>query len=229
MSQGHFNPAYVGRRGDIEKLIPSNAKLVLDIGCSIGTLGASIKESTGAQVYGIELSKEMAQEAASRLDKVMVGDAAEILAGGEWSNCRFDVIIFADVLEHMIDPWSVLKTAIRLLDAHGRVIASIPNIRHIDTVYNLVVKGYWPYRERGIHDRTHLRFFTKKNIMKMFAGAGLSIETIQTNYRIFEAPHRLNRYAQYLAFPIVRNFLAFQYLVRAGITRSLESRTREHS
>lgn len=215
MSKADFNPSYVGQRPDIETLIPPEAQLVLDVGCSTGTLGAAVKAKTGAQVFGIELSEEMANEANNRIDKVFTGDAAEIIRGGVLSGHYFDVIIFADVLEHLIDPWATLSAAATHLSPRGVIIASIPNIRHIDTIYNLAVRGLWPYRDRGIHDRTHLRFFTKQNIEDLFEQAGLSIDVIATNYRLLEAPHKINRFARFLALPGISPFLAFQYLIRA--------------
>jgi len=215
MKSKNFNPSYIGQRTDIEKLIPPSPKMVLDVGCSNGTLGAAIKARTGAQVFGIELSKEMAEEASSRLDKVFIGDAAEVILGRELNDHQFDTIIFADLLEHLVDPWVVLRAAVKHLHPEGSIITSIPNIRHLDTLYSLIVRGYWPYRDRGIHDRTHLRFFTKKNITELFESANLEIDTINTNYRIIEKPHGLNRFAKYIAAPGIRNFLAFQYLIRA--------------
>jgi SAM-dependent methyltransferase len=215
VSKADFNPSYVGQRPDIEKLIPPEAKLILDVGCSTGTLGAAVKAKTGAQVFGIELSEQMANEAMNRIDKVFTGDATEVIRGGELSGHYFDAIIFADALEHFIDPWITLSAAATHLSPRGVIIASIPNIRHIDTIYNLAVRGYWPYRDRGIHDRTHLRFFTKKNIEDLFEQAGLSIDVIATNYRLLEAPHKINRFARFLALPGLRPFLAFQYLIRA--------------
>jgi 2-polyprenyl-3-methyl-5-hydroxy-6-metoxy-1,4-benzoquinol methylase len=214
-SQINFNPSYIGQRLDIERLISPDARMVLDVGCSTGTLGAAIKAKTGAQVFGIELSADMAHEALGRIDRVFVGDAAEIILQGKLDGYQFDTIVFADVLEHLADPWAVLRAAASHLQPQGTIVASIPNIRHIDTIYNLVVKGYWPYRERGIHDRTHLRFFAKQNIIELFEGAGLAIAVLETNYRILEKPARLNRFAKYFACPIVKDFLAFQYLVCA--------------
>jgi hypothetical protein len=78
-----------------------------------------------------------------------------------------------------------------------------------------VVKARWPYRNRGIHDRTHLRFFTLKNIREMLHDSGLEIDVMETNYRFWEAGHKYNKYAKKFAIPWVRNFLAFQYLMRA--------------
>jgi len=219
MNKTDFNPSYIGQRSDIQRLISPNTRFVLDVGCSTGVLGACIKAKTGAQVFGIELSEEMANEALSRIDKVFVGDAEEIVCQGMLDGYQFDTIVFADLLEHLVNPWAVLSKAATYLHSEGIIIASIPNIRHIDTIYHLVLKGYWPYRERGIHDRTHLRFFTKRNIVELFENAGLSIDTIETNYRIVEKPHQINRFSKFFAFPVIRNFLAFQYLIRARLSK----------
>jgi 2-polyprenyl-3-methyl-5-hydroxy-6-metoxy-1,4-benzoquinol methylase len=215
MTPKDFNPSYVGPRPDIERLIDPDAKFVLDVGCSNGCLGSAIKAKTGAQVFGIELSEEMASEAMTHLDRILIGDAAEIILQGKLDPYQFDTIVFADVLEHLVDPWAVLGAATGYLMPDGSIIASIPNIRHIDTLYHLIFKGYWSYRDRGIHDRTHLRFFTKQNIIELFEGAGLVIDTIETNYRILERPHRFNRFAKFFALPVIKDFLAFQYLVKA--------------
>ena len=210
-----FNPSYVGRRSDVERLLPPGVHSVLDVGCSVGALGASIKASTGAQVTGIEYSPAMAAEAEKVLDRVFVGDATAVIDGTALEGMQFDAIIFADVLEHLPDPWLVLRRAVRLLSPGGRIIASLPNIRHLSTIYHLVVLGYWPYRDRGIHDRTHLRFFTRRNVLELFRSANLEIESVDAKYRLLERPHRINRFAKYFALPGLRGFLAFQYLVTA--------------
>ena len=211
------NPAYVTRRTDILSLVPDSASLVLDVGCSNGALGASIKHSRpGAIVVGMEVSQTMAKDAMAHLDQVLVGDIEHPQAFDALSGQRFDTIIFADVLEHLKDPWSMLKKVRPFLLQGGVLITSIPNVRHIDTIFNLVVKGRWPYRDRGIHDRTHLRFFTKSNIEDLFTGAAFKIEMMRTNYRFFERPHPWNRYAKVAAVPGLAAFFAFQYLVVAS-------------
>ena len=211
-----FNPSYVGERSDVQRLVPETARLILDVGCSTGSLGAAIKQRTRSQVIGIEYSREMAEVASKLLDRVFVGDAAQILSSNELSAYTFDAILFADVLEHLVDPWSALRSATRFLNEGGVVIASIPNIRHVYTLGNLLFKGYWPYNDRGIHDRTHLRFFTKKNIRELFQGAGLRIDSATATYRLVDSPNTINRFAKSLAFPGIRDFLAFQYLVIAS-------------
>jgi len=214
--QPQFNQAYVGPRPDILRLMPAAPKRVLDVGCSDGTLGESIKRRwPQCQVVGMELMPAMGEVARTRLDQVLVGDIEAQSALTPLAGQRFDAIIFADVLEHLRDPWLMLKQVRPLLEPNGVVIASIPNIRHLDTIYHLVVRGEWPYRDRGIHDRTHLRFFTRKNIQTLFQGEGLRIQQWDVNYRLLERPHPINRYASRLAWPGLRNFLAFQYLVVA--------------
>lgn len=217
MPETKFNPAYIGPRPDVEALVSLNARLVLDVGCSNGVAGLAIKRRTGAKIVGIEISPEMAAEANTRLDRVIIGDVSEIFNLGVLTPYRFDSIIFADVLEHLVDPWQVLLQAKQFLSSDGVIIASIPNIRHIDTLYNLFIRGYWPYRDRGIHDRTHLRFFTRKNIAELFEGAGLQIEEWKANYRLIEKPHDLNRYSYLFARFFLRDILTFQYVVRAKI------------
>lgn len=216
MNDTNFNSSYIGPRDDILSFIPRNATKILDVGCSVGTLGLQIKESIGAEVVGIELSPDMAEAASQRIDKVFCGDIEQILFQNQLQGLLFDVIVFADILEHLRDPWSILSKSVDYLKPEGKVIASIPNIRHWDTIFNLVFKGYWPYRDRGIHDRTHLRFFTRKNIVQMFNDSRLRIESITANYRIIERPHELNRFAKFFAIPPFKNFFAFQYLVVAN-------------
>jgi 2-polyprenyl-3-methyl-5-hydroxy-6-metoxy-1,4-benzoquinol methylase len=215
MDDPKFKAGYTGNRRDVESLLLPTTKNILDVGCSVGTLGSSIKKKFKARAVGIELSPEMAKVAASQMDEVFIGGATEVLSAGKLIGQQFDTIIFADVLEHLQDPWGTLKKSVIYLEPNGVVIASIPNIRFVSTLFNLAIKGYWPYRDRGTHDRTHLRFFTKRNIYELFANADLSIEAVKVNYRIIEKPHGINRFAKYLAFPGIKGFLAYQYLIRA--------------
>ena len=214
----NFNTSYVGPRDDILSLIPRKVQRILDIGCSTGSLGKRLKQENDVEFVGIELNKEMAMIAKTNLDKVIVADIEEINLNDYFSLKYFDCIIFADILEHLKDPWSVLINITNMLSGEGVVIASIPNIRHYTTIMELAVKGYWPYRERGIHDKTHLRFFTLKNIKEMFANSGLKITKIERNYRIIERPHHYNEFSRYFALPIIKEFLTFQYLIVARKT-----------
>ena len=211
-----FNPSYIGARNDILTLIPDNISRVLDIGCSTGASGEQIKQrNNNVEVVGIEFDKKMAEVAKKKLDKVIVGDIENINLADSFPPDYFDCIIFADILEHLKNPWAILKNTARFLNDSGVVIASIPNVRHYTTIINLVIKGYWPYRDRGIHDKTHLRFFTLRNIQELFQYVNLNIERFERNYRIIEKPHRLNRFSKYFAFYPCKEFITFQYLIVA--------------
>jgi len=209
-----FNPAYTGRRDDILNLVPKSSTKFLDVGCSIGMLLEQIKQrNTNAELTGIEVDEAMADIAKQKVDTIVVGDVEKINFANYFSTDYFDCIIFADLLEHLADPWSVLKSSTRFLSKDGIIIASIPNVRHYTTLASLLFRGHWPYRNRGIHDRTHLRFFTLKNILELFEYARLRIVKIERNYRIIERPHSLNRYTKYFSHFFLKEFLTFQYLV----------------
>ena len=177
---GKINTSYVGNRDDVLPLIPEKTKKVLDVGCSTGILGVQIKNKIGAQVIGIEFDEVMANEAKKKIDQVVVGDLEDLDLKKYFKPKSFDCIIFADILEHLSDPWGTLARFTTILDNKGTIIISIPNVRHFSTIFSLVFSGYWPYRERGIHDKTHLRFFTLRNLKEMFQKAGLEITNIKT-------------------------------------------------
>lgn len=213
----NFKSAYISERTDILSLIPSNVKRVLDVGCSTGVLGRQIKQSMGITVIGIEMDQDMAKVAEGVLDKVYCVDIEKGDAAGILKEDGFDCIIFADVLEHTRDPWDILKRFLQLLNRDGCVIASIPNVRHLSTIKELLFKGKWPYRERGIHDKSHLRFFTLKNIIELFEGAGLEVLTIRRKFRLFERRSRKwrDKLAEMLAPVLGRELFVFQYLIQA--------------
>lgn len=213
----NFNPSYIGVRNDILNLVPDSVIRVLDVGCSIGTLGEQIKcRNNNAEVIGIEVNEQMAEIAKEKLDHVIIGDIEKINLEDFLSPNYFDCIIFADILEHLKNPWDLLKNATSFLSDNGIIIASIPNVRYYSTIINILFRGYWPYRERGIHDKTHLRFFTLKNIKELFQHASLKIVRIEKNYRLIESPHIFNRFSKYFAFSPFKDFLTFQYLVVGG-------------
>jgi len=211
-----LNPSYIDARNDILKYIPKQVGKVLDVGCSIGVLGKKIKENYAAEVTGIEMNEEMARIAKENLDRIIIGDVEQICLSEYFSSEYFDCIILADILEHLRNPWTVLNRLTSILSEKGLVISSIPNVRHYTTILQLTFKGYWPYRDRGIHDRTHLRFFALRNIKELFDYSGLKIKKIDENYRLIERQHPYNRFSKYFAFPPIRAFLVFQYIILAA-------------
>ncbi|HWG47839.1 MAG TPA: class I SAM-dependent methyltransferase [Gemmataceae bacterium] len=170
---------YEQARPEVAALVPPQCRRVLEVGCAGGELGRSLR-SRGHHVTGIELVPEMAERARRCLDRALTADVET--DGFPFPSASFDALIFADVLEHLIDPWRVLREAADVLAEGGVVVASIPNVQNIDVLRRLV-RGRWQYRERGITDFGHLRFFTLQTIRELFAQAGLSVEHVGHIYR----------------------------------------------
>lgn len=174
-SQSDIKPKlyYEGLNREILLELPTEAKLFLDVGCAAGLMGEAIKEChPSAIVHGIECAPAARIEASKRLDHVFDADLnAELPPLG----ALYDCVICADVLEHLIDPWSALQGLTKLLTPTGILIASIPNLRHYKVTRDLVWSGRFTYRESGVMDTTHLRFFTLYEMKKLFQGAGLDL------------------------------------------------------
>lgn len=166
-------------RIEIAECVADGRNSVLDIGCGAGTLGKYLKQQGKAsEVIGVEVVREIANEASSKLDRVICVDlnrvsVSELLDKEDIG--KFDYIILADVLEHLVDPWETLLALTSYLKSNGKIIVSLPNARHWSVWGPLVFKGKWEYREKGIMDRTHLRFFTKSSAMDLLENAGLKI------------------------------------------------------
>lgn len=157
---------YDGTRKDMLKYIPRNTKTSLEIGCGSGEFSSLLKQRFNAETWAIEINEEVGSKAAKKLDNVIIGNAAGSL--GKIPDSRFDCIILFDVLEHLNDPESLLSALKAKLTTNGVIVASIPNIRYYRVFMQLVMHGNWDYKDQGVLDRTHLRFFTYKSIIKMF-------------------------------------------------------------
>src|SRR6266536_462068 len=127
---------YEQERPEILEAVPESAARILDVGCGSGRLGEQIKRRQGATVWGVEIVREAAEQAAKRLDRVW--NSPVEVALGEIPDESLDCIITADVLEHLVDPWSVLAQLRRKLVAGGTVVASIPNVGHWEVIRDLV-------------------------------------------------------------------------------------------
>jgi 2-polyprenyl-3-methyl-5-hydroxy-6-metoxy-1,4-benzoquinol methylase len=164
---------------------PSGGR-VLDVGCGSGLLGERLREQ-GNTVWGIDAADDIAQLATRRLDRFIMADICDgarirELLGDE----RFDAIVFADVLEHLPDPVGTLRGYLGFLAPGGTVLVSVPNI----AVWNVragLLLGRFQYTATGTLDRTHLRFFTRANLYRALAEAGLRVEEIDVNPGIARA------------------------------------------
>jgi len=155
--------------------IPPAASTVLDVGCSRGLFGTTLQTARPElRLFGIEPDPTTAEEAAAHYEQVTCGFFPDDLPAGG----TYDCIVFNDVLEHVVDPWTMLDRAKERLAPGGCVVASIPNVRHYIVVRNLALRGRWDYADWGVLDRTHLRFFTRASIEELFESADMAIETL---------------------------------------------------
>lgn len=163
----------------ISFFIPRKAK-VLDVGCGTGSISEVIQRMTGAELIGIEPDAERAAAAAARGLTVICGVLTEniLLAHGP-----FDVIVFADVLEHLPDPAEVVLLAKRGLAPNGSIVASVPNVAHWFVRLDLLL-GRFDYQDCGIMDATHLRWFTRKTITEFFVRCGFQVVGIRQTVNI---------------------------------------------
>jgi len=168
---------YSYSRPEVRNLIVPGCSKVLDVGCGEGNLGKALKEERDCEVWGVEINPRVAEVASDNLDKVIVGDYEKIVE--DLPSGYFDCVIFADVLEHFVDPWGALKKTKRILKNGGQIVASVPNVRHW-SVIKALLEGKWEYQEAGILDRTHLRFFTASSLVRMFKEIGFNIEGLYT-------------------------------------------------
>ncbi|MBV6643043.1 MAG: class I SAM-dependent methyltransferase [Cyclobacteriaceae bacterium] len=161
-------------RREMLGFLPEQIDCLLDVGCGDGLFGEIVKkEFSSAKVWGVEYEEQSANEARNRLDKVLTGTIEENL--NQLPANHFDCIIFNDVLEHLIDPYSVLENIKSKLKPSGVIVSSIPNIRYFRNFFDFVLHKNWDYTESGIMDITHFRFFTYKSIRKMYENAGYKI------------------------------------------------------
>jgi 2-polyprenyl-3-methyl-5-hydroxy-6-metoxy-1,4-benzoquinol methylase len=206
---------YAQPRLDVLRHVPRSAARILDVGCGAGALGAGIKQRQRATVVGVEYVAAQAVQAACVLDAVHVGDVQTLEL--PYAPGTFDCLIYADVLEHVVNPWMVLARHRALLAEGGTLIVSLPNVQFIGVIAGLL-RGMWNYRARGVLDRTHLRFFTRRTAHALIEQAGYQVTALHRNYRWFDAPHpwvhRTARLAGLL--PWVRDLFTYQFVFVAG-------------
>lgn len=149
---------------------------VLEVGCGIGASLLQIKNNfRNAEVYGIE-SDEKSGEIAKGILDVELGNIESMELN--YKENFFDYIILGDVIEHLINPWEMIKKLSEYLKPMGNLIASIPNINHI-TVVKDIINGRFPYTNAGLLDVTHLRFFTLEEINKLFISTGYEVNAVR--------------------------------------------------
>lgn len=166
-----MNAEYHGQaREEMLPFVPDGVKRVLEVGCGAGRFGEALHRQRGAAVWGIERDPEAAAQAATRLERVLVDDA--FAAVGQLAGERFDLVVCNDLLEHLPDPGMLLRELRGLVPADGRLLVSLPNMRHYKVLLHLLVARDWRYRDSGVLDRTHLRFFTRRSMLRLLEENG---------------------------------------------------------
>src|SRR5438477_3227694 len=201
---------------------------LLDVGAADGLLSRQLTER-GWRVTAIEGDPALAQAGARHCERMITLNLDREIPLGEGP---FDVIVYGDVLEHLVDPLRVLVELDRSLGPNGVVIISVPNIAHL-WIRLLLLVGRFDYLDRGILDQSHLRFFTERSLRAMLADAGLSIERfsatpaplyqilpVSWHRKLVAATHSINA----VIARKVRRLLGYQFIVLAHPKGAAERR-----
>lgn len=203
-------------RKEIQPLLPQNCSRVLEVGCGSGaTLGWLRQERHAVRTVGIEIAEAAAEKARSFADDVFCLDfERHDLPGGAQ---KFDLILCLDVLEHMVDPWSVVdRLATQYLEVGGTLLVSLPNVRHYSVVLPLLFGGRWDYEDAGLLDRTHLRFFTKASAKALLSHSRLG--PVLCTATGFDGWSK-KRFFNALTLGVFRELVTYQYFLSASKVR----------
>jgi len=162
-------------RPEMVAMLPSEYSKILEVGCNVGNFSQYINKP--CEYWGIEPFENAAKVAKTKLDKILVGFYEEV--ENEIPDNYFDLVIANDVIEHMKEPWLFLQDIKKKMSPNGSLVLSIPNVRYYSNLIELLQEKDWKYRNCGILDITHLRFFTQKSIVRLLDESGFEIEKTQ--------------------------------------------------
>lgn len=195
-------------RSDVFDIVPNPAGRVLDLGGGVGATGAALKQARGATF--VALADLVAEEAVNDVDQAISGNLEDplFLRKVLQDHGPFDTILCLDVLEHLRDPWMVVRELHDGLAPNGVIVASIPNINHHSLVFPLMFRGRYELQDTGLLDRTHIRWFTRQSAISMMTETGLKLE------KIGGVLGRKNKLMNLLTFGISKRFTTLQYMIR---------------
>ncbi len=168
---------YENPRKDMMVFIPDAITKTLEFGCGTGAFSYELKRKFGVETWAVEISQEIAKKASGVVDRVINKDALEALK--DLPDNYFDCVLFFDILEHLANPYELLLKLKAKLSDNGIIVCSIPNVRYYRVLVSYVFKGDWNYKDHGVMDKTHLRFFTYKSILTMFDKLAFEILDIE--------------------------------------------------
>jgi 2-polyprenyl-3-methyl-5-hydroxy-6-metoxy-1,4-benzoquinol methylase len=200
---------FQGARDDVVGLLPTAPNRVLELGCGAGrTLMNARQQGKASEIVGVDIIDRCAEH--NMLDRYIQTDADSLAVPYPFG--YFDVIICADVLEHLVDPWQTVAHLRNYLKVGGMLVASIPNARNYIMLTTLMFQGDFCYRDEGLFDRGHLRFFCRKNIMELFTANGFILEPFR--FRL----EKVRKLFNLATCGLFSEFMVKQYLVIARKT-----------
>lgn len=209
MADNEISEYYAGERPELVAFLKPAGRFaqVLEIGCAAGYFAAGLTEqSIAGACDGIEPQPEAAQLARGRLRQVWNGTLETVAGEVPWR--QYDLVVMADVLEHLADPWAALRLLAQQTGDACKLALSVPNVRHYKVVLPLLFRGEFRYQDYGIMDRTHLHFFTKSSLTETLWECGWKVQRI--------APHMKSRFRKW-KYPtrLIEPFVAVQYMLLA--------------
>jgi 2-polyprenyl-3-methyl-5-hydroxy-6-metoxy-1,4-benzoquinol methylase len=165
---------YANDRADLVAALPRPIGRVLDVGCGQGAVGVALRAAGAEWLSGVEMQPDAAAVARKAYDEVAVGTVETELSR---LTGPFDTICCYDVLEHMGDPYTVLRRLLGVATTGARLHVSVPNARHYSLVRDLILRGTFGYTEWGHRDNTHLRWFTRRDIVQAIEAAGWTVHS----------------------------------------------------
>jgi SAM-dependent methyltransferase len=201
-------------REDILDLLPAGGfGTVVDVGGSSGATLSAIKARwPNVRTICIDIHEESARTARERGHEAFVCDIERSIPDVFGSS---DLVLFLDILEHLVDPWRRLTEIVKQLPPGARVIVSLPNVRFWEASCRLFFLADWRLRDAGVMDRTHLRFFTRRTGAEMLRAANLHIYKIRAGF----PGKRRYPIIDLLSLGLIRDFLAAQYVYAAEKTK----------
>lgn len=204
---------FINPRLDLVSLLPKNAdQKILEIGMGGGDTLVHIKQhELAAEVVGVDLLElPGTNQQHALIDQVLFLDLDKDSL--PFPANYFDTIIAGDVLEHLIDPWEVLKKLEKVLKVDGHLLISLPNIRDVYALYSIFVKGSFGYTSQGIFDKTHMRFFCKKDMISLIESVDrLKVERAMPIQNYGNRNYKRKLFNQF-SFGIFEEFTTSQYL-----------------
>ncbi len=171
--------------------LPAPYGRVLDVGCAGGGAAPLLRQGGASWITGIEMMPEPAAMAHRVYDQVLVGDALQELPN---ASGPFDTILCYDVLEHLYDPLELLRALSGVAAPGARLHVSVPNASHISLLRDLIVRGTFGYEPAGHRDATHIRWFTRRDIVALVGEAGWRVQEVEPSQLHLSRPlHRLTR------------------------------------